>query len=165
VVGPEPEPTDVEGPDDIYRRCSEELVRAVGEAVGPWVARVVHDRHLAWAGTLPDSVAAAARRAGDEARAEVVAALWRLVALDVEDQRTNPLSLLRAAVEHPTAVLAAAGVPEVVRDRFAEEAFPADVYDLSPASFADVGPELAEPGLVWGAAKAHLVLSRRRGRP
>jgi hypothetical protein len=72
--------------------------------------------------------------------------------------------VLRAAVRHPTAVLAEAGVPEVVRDRFAEETFPADVYDLSPAAFADIDPALAEPGLVWGAAKAHVVLTRRRRR-
>ena len=27
---------------------------------------------------------------------------------------------------------------------------------------ADLAPELHEPGLVWGAAKAHVVLARRR---
>jgi hypothetical protein len=40
--------------------------------------------------------------------------------------------------------------------------FPDDVYDLTPASFADVDPALHEPGLVWGAAKAHVHLARRR---
>jgi hypothetical protein len=165
LAGPEQEPIGAETPAEIYRRCSEDLVRAIADAVGPWVERAVHDRHRAWAGTVPAEVATAARAAGDAAREEVVVALGRLVALAVEAQRTNPLSLLRAAVRHPTAVLAAAGVPEVVRDRFAEDAFPADVYDLSPAAFADVAPELAEPGLLWGAAKAHVVLSRRRGRP
>jgi hypothetical protein len=59
-------------------------------------------------------------------------------------------------------VLRAAGVPPVRRDEFAEHAFPDDVYDLAPASFADVDPSLHEPGLVWGAAKAHVHLSRRR---
>ncbi len=33
---------------------------------------------------------------------------------------------------------------------------------LAPASFADLHPDLHEPGLVWGAAKAHVVLARRR---
>ena len=37
--------------------------------------------------------------------------------------------------------------------------FPDDVYDLSPATFADVDPALHEPGLVWGAAKAHVHLA------
>ena len=62
-----------------------------------------------------------------------------------------------------TDVLRSAGVPPVVRDEMAESAFPEDLYDLSPATFADLAPELAEAGLVWGAAKAHVVLSRRRG--
>ena len=51
----------------------------------------------------------------------------------------------------------------MVRDRFAEQTFPDDVYDLVPASFADVDPSLHEPGLLWGAAKAHTVLVRRKG--
>ena len=42
--------------------------------------------------------------------------------------------------------------------------FPDDDYDLSPATFADIDESLHEPGLVWGAAKAHVVLTRRRGR-
>ena len=59
-------------------------------------------------------------------------------------------------------VLADAGVPPIVRDEFEERAFPDDVYGLAPASFADLDPALREPGLVWGAAKAHVVLARRR---
>jgi hypothetical protein len=152
-------------PEATYRTCSAELVEALDRTVGGWVERSVRERQLAWAGAVAPTVEAAARDAGEAARAEVIAGVGRLVALDVEAQTTNPLSLLRAAVRHPTAVLAQAGVPEVVRDDFAERSFPADVYDLSPASFADVDPDLAEPGLRWGAAKALVVLSRRRRRP
>lgn len=32
-------------------------------------------------------------------------------------------------------------------------AFPSDVYDLSPASFADLAPDLAEAGIAWGRAR------------
>jgi hypothetical protein len=70
--------------------------------------------------------------------------------------------LLRAAVRIPTGVLAAAGVAPVDRDDFARRNFPDDPYDLTPASFADVDESLREPGLVWGAAKAHVHLARRR---
>jgi hypothetical protein len=59
-------------------------------------------------------------------------------------------------------VLRAAGAPEPARDPFAAEAFPDDAYDLSPATWADVDPALHERGIVWGAAKAHVVLARRR---
>ncbi len=50
----------------------------------------------------------------------------------------------------------------LARDAFARRQDPDDVYDLMPASFADIDPALAEPGLVWGAAKAHVHLARRR---
>jgi hypothetical protein len=59
-------------------------------------------------------------------------------------------------------VLVEAGVAPVRRDPHAERLFPDDVYDLAPAAFADLDPSVHEPGLVWGAAKAHVVLARRR---
>ena len=70
--------------------------------------------------------------------------------------------MLRGAVRYPTAVLEAAGVPPVVRDEFAERAFPADVYDLAPATWRDLDESVHEPGLVWGAWKAKTFLDRRR---
>ena len=85
-----------------------------------------------------------------------------LLLLDVEEQRVNPLALLRRAVSYPTDVLRGAGVPPVVRSEFDERAFPDDVYALTPASFADIDPALHEPGILWGAAKAHAHLQRRR---
>ncbi|MCU1372626.1 MAG: hypothetical protein JWO77_3820, partial [Ilumatobacteraceae bacterium] len=96
------------------------------------------------------------------AAADVGARARELLALDVDAQPTGPLAVVRTAVRYPTEVLAAAGVSHVVRDEFAERAFPGDVYDLAPAAFADLDPALHDAGLVWGAAKAHVVLRRRR---
>ncbi len=70
--------------------------------------------------------------------------------------------MLRSLVPYPTAVLRAAGARPVARDEFAARNFPHDAYDLSPATFADVDPACTSPGLVWGAAKAHVHLARRR---
>ncbi len=86
-----------------------------------------------------------------------------LLEADIDDQRTTPLALLRTAVRYPTEVLWAAGVPAGARDRFVEEAFPDDIYGLSPASFAEVDPGLADVGISWGAAKAFE--HKRRHRP
>lgn len=128
-----------------------------------WVERVVAERHRQWSGSaLPDPVREAARHAGARARAEVGPRVRALLARDVDDQPTAPLALLRAATAHPTAVLRAAGVPPVVRDEVAVRLHPDDDYDLGPASFGDVHPDLHEAGLTWGAAKAHVVLTRRR---
>jgi hypothetical protein len=107
-------------------------------------------------GDLDDLVDAAGRAAATEVGGRIRA----LLTMDVDDQRTTPLALARQAVRYPTAVLTAAGVPPVARDDFAREGFPNDVYDLSPATWADIDPALAEPGMAWSAAKAFV--HRRR---
>ena len=78
------------------------------------------------------------------------------------DQTSNPLAIVRRAVPFPTRVLASTGMPEVVRDEQAQRLFPDDIYDLVPASFGDLDPSAHDPGLRWGAAKAHVMLRRRR---
>ncbi len=109
----------------------------------------------------PDLLAAAAD-AGRQAEVEVGQAVRALLEADIDQQPTTPLSLLRGAVRYPTAILRDAGVPPVERDEVQERLFPEDVYDLSPATFADVDPSLAEPGLVWGAAKAFAHIQRHK---
>jgi hypothetical protein len=149
--------------DTNLERYGRDLADAVEAVIGDWVVRCVAGRVEDFTRASPsDDVLAAARAAGDRARADVVPKLRALLALDVDDQRVNPLLLLRAAVTYPTDVLRGAGVPPIVRDEFDERAFPDDVYGLNPASFADVDRSLHEPGLVWGAAKAHAHLIRRR---
>ncbi|HTN80101.1 MAG TPA: hypothetical protein VMK16_10545, partial [Acidimicrobiales bacterium] len=92
-------------------------------------------------------------------------AVRALLATDVDEQRTNPLSLLRGAVRYPTGVLRGAGITVIAeRDEFARRAFPDDVYDLTPATWADIDPLLQDPGITWGAWKAYTHLSRRRAR-
>lgn len=86
-----------------------------------------------------------------------------LLEADVDEQATTPLSILRGAVRFPTEVLSDAGAPPADRDEVQERLFPEDVYNLSPASFADVDPSLAEPGMVWGAAKAFAHAQRHGG--
>ena len=94
--------------------------------------------------------------------AQVMSDLCDLLETDVDAQRSNPLSVLRNVVRYPTQVLQDAQIREVRRDEFAIRAFPDDVYNLSPATFADVHETLVEPGLIWGAWKAKTILDRRR---
>jgi hypothetical protein len=104
----------------------------------------------------------AARAAGVAATDDLGPRIRVLLATDVDDQRGNPLQVARELTRYATGVLRDAGVPPVVRDTEAERQFPDDDYDLTPASFADLDPRLAEIGIAWGAAKAHVVLRRRR---
>lgn len=139
------------------------LADGIEAAVPGWVRAAVADRWLARTGReLPPEVRDAAATAGDEAARDVGPQVRDLLARDVDEQRTGPLALLRAAVQYPTAVLASAGVDPVPRDEVARRLHPDDAYDLAPAAFADVDAALHEPGIVWGAAKAHVVMARRR---
>lgn len=138
------------------------LADAVEVALPGWVERCVVTLVEAHQGVIDGGTRASARAAGARAAEEVGGQVRALLATDVDEQRANPLALLRSAVRYPAAVLAEAGVPAVVRSPFAEEAFPDDVYGLAPATWSDIDPALHERGLEWGAAKAHVVLARRR---
>jgi hypothetical protein len=143
---------DESGPD--IHAYAEVLADGVEAALPTWVVQSVERIMAAWLGHVPPAVAEAAEVAGQEARSDTGRAVRRLLMSDIDEQRTTPLALIRRAVKYPTAVLRSAGVPPVERDRFSVDAFPEDDYDLSPRSFADVDPALAEAGIAWGAAKA-----------
>jgi hypothetical protein len=143
---------------------AEVLADGIDAALPTWVVQSVERIMMAWLGHMPPAVAEAAEIAGQEARSDTGRAVRRLLMSDIDEQRTTPLALIRQGVKYPTEVLRSAGVPPLGRDRFSVDAFPDDDYDLSPRSFADVDPALAEAGIAWGAAKA-FVYRRRHGSP
>ncbi len=144
-------------------RYATALADGIEAALPAWVVRTVEARHREGLGTdAPPAVLAEAERAGTAAAADVGPAVRALLTLDIDEQTTNPLSIVRPAARYPTEVLRRAGVAPVDRDATARRQFPLDDYDLTPATFADLDPDLHEPGLVWGAAKAHIHLARRR---
>ncbi|MBW3574463.1 MAG: hypothetical protein KY450_06280 [Actinobacteria bacterium] len=147
---------------DLAVDAGERLAAAVEAALPGWVERSVRRRLVDWTGSADPDVVRRATEAGRRAAMEVGGELRRLVAADIDEQWTNPLSILRGAVRYPTAVLRQAGVPPVVRDDFDERHFPDDDYGLVPLAFADIDPALHDLGLAWGAAKAMVHLRRHR---
>jgi hypothetical protein len=137
------------------------LAQAIEDVLPGWVERSVASV-LAAAGMEDDRVQLQAGLMGTRAVEEVGVAVRHLLSLDIDEQRSTPLTLLRGAVRYPTELLLRAGVPPVPRDDVKVRLFPDDVYDLSPASFGDVDPRLTEPGLVWGASKAFEHLRRHK---
>ena len=131
-------------------------------ALPGWVERCVASA-CERAGVVPAELSASAHAAGLRCAAETGPPLRELLATDVDEQQTTPLSVLRSAVRFPTQVLADGGVPVPERDDFDASRFPDDPYGLTPASFADIDPDLGPMGIAWGAAKAFEVLQRRRG--
>lgn len=153
--------TDQESDADaaLFAEISARLVDAATDALGPWVREAVARRAGDRAAELAAEADLAARRCAVELGAELAA----LVAVDVDAQSTTPLAILRRAARYPAEVLAAAGVPVPARDPFDERAAPDDRYAVGPDTWADLGPAVAEAGIAWGAAKAHVHL-RRHGR-
>ena len=134
------------------------LADAIDAVLPKWVDRCVRRR----LSPLPPGVATLDKAAGARAAADVGGAVRELLLRDVDDQKGNPLALLRQAVRYPTEVLRAAGAPIVERDKFSRERFPDDDYDLTPANWSDIDPTLVELGIRWGAAKAFVHKNRHR---
>jgi len=131
------------------------LADGIALALPGWTVRCVERRVREWRGDgLTPDERAEAERAGAEVEREYAPRVRELLAADIDQQWTGPLALVRPAVAVPTAVLRRIGVPPIERDPDDAARFPDDVYGLTPASFADLDPDLADAGLEWGAAKA-----------
>lgn len=138
-----------------------ELLQTAEEVAPRWLRRCVNDTARR-AGHDPADLADEIAAVTDHASRELLARLAALLATDVDEQRSNPLSLFRDAVRGPTELLLRHGVTLPPADRFTTEHFPDDVYGLGPATWSDVDPRLEPPGIAWGAWKAMTVLRRRR---
>jgi hypothetical protein len=143
--------------------ASAALVAGLEVALPDWAARSAEDLLNAWGALEPArraEVVADARRAGEAGARRVAAELIDLLALDPAEQRATPLEIIRRAVAEPTEVLAAAGLPDVVRDPFEERAWPDDRFGLVPRTLRDLDPDLAAIHFAWGMAKASLLRAR-----
>lgn len=88
--------------------------------------------------------------------------LHQLLLQDVDEQRQNPLQVLRNSTKYATNILNLCGIDPVARDDFDVRAMPDDVYALGPLTWRDLSEDVHEAGINWGAWKAATVLHRRR---
>ncbi len=141
------------------------IVAGVQRQVPGWAQAQVERLLDAWGRAPADArvrAEAQSAEAGAAAARRIVAELRALFSVDPVQQPATPLEVVRTAYREPTAVLAAAGVPPIVRDEFDERAWPDDVYGLVPRTLGDLGdPELAPLHLAWGMAKATVIRARR----
>ena len=148
--------------------AAEALLVGVGRALPEWAARSADGLLAAWGRLDPGrrrEVVDGARSAGEAAARRVAAELAALFTLDPGEQPATPLEIIRTAVVEPTAVLAGAGLPDVVRDPFDERAWPNDRFGLVPRTLRDLDPDLAAVHFAWGVAKAAVLRARAAGRP
>jgi hypothetical protein len=148
--------------------ASDALIEGVRTALPAWATRSADLLLSAWDGLDADrrsEVRSAAREAGERAAGRVAGELADLLALDPAEQRATPAEIIRSAVAEPTEVLAAAGMPDVVRDPFDERAWPDDRFGLVPRTLRDLDPDLAAVHFAWGIAKAAVLRARVADRP
>ena len=118
----------------LLQEASDAILVGVERELPGWVERSVQHILDAWGRTAPDVRTRAehdAVDAGAAATAACAGELRELFALDAEAQGRTPLEVVRRAYREPTAVLAAAGIPPVERDEFAERAWPDDTTGWS----------------------------------
>jgi len=137
--------------EEAFAAEGEALAAAILAAIPAWAERTVVER---------GGPAGAGAAAGRAAAAALESELRALLAADVDAQRGNPLAVVRKAVPWVTAALRDAAVAAVERDDFARAHFPDDDYDLTPMTWSDLDESLVDPGVRWGAMKAHLHRAR-----
>lgn len=146
--------SDLREAEEELQRRGELLVQACSAALPGWL----HSQVLARASGA-DLDADHLLKVVEAASGSVLEDLQRLLNTPASGQRGTPLNVLRSVAEAPTALLTSAGVAPPQRDPFELERFPEDRYGLAPVAWADLGEEVGEAGLGWGAARAlvHLV--------
>ena len=147
-----------EAPDDAVDPPAE-LLAAAAAAVPGWLGRAV-EAACRDGGVDTSAIREDLDRIVVDGSQRLLSELGVLLATDVDEQRSTPLTvcrdvgaaaaaeLVRLGAEPPGAL--PLGVP------------PAEAFGLAPASWADIDPSLHEPGITWGAWKAMTVLRRRR---
>jgi len=133
------------------------LAVAIEHALPRWISDSVDSRR---SGDRPPGLTEKIDDSGRRAIGEIGIQIRNLLSVDIDEQWTTPLSLLRGAVAYPTSILQELAVSPSIRDADTVRRFPEDIYDLTPSSLADFGPSAHEAGIRWGAAKAHIHLQR-----
>ncbi len=165
-----PEPADEEPPRSApidptaYGIALADAVRAV---MPEFVVRVVQERISPFATAIETtaafaSISAQLTKLGETIASSVDQVLRAFLSSDVDAQRTTPLTIIRDHMVPVTEFLRSVECTQATRDPFDESAFPNDVFAVGPHSWADLGEEVHEVGLRWGAAKAMAHRQRHR---
>ena len=144
--------------ESVARDLHQAAVAATPEWVQGCIAQVTVRQGIAW----PDDADVWVESAVERAVAFVDTQLGDLLGTDIDQQRTTPLSIFRDAVRFPVEVLHQIGAEPAHRGDMSRWAFPNDPFGITPGNLADVGATVSTAGVMWGAAKAGLHLSRRR---
>ncbi len=139
----------------------EDLLVDLNNCLGGWLVRRVVAVAQRSGSIADEQVALLSERAAAIA-VELLADLHDLLQMDPDEQRTNPLDLIRRGLHPATRALDDLGIEPSLRDPFDVRTLPDDRHSLAPMTWADIDERLVESGLRWGAWKASVILRRRR---
>ncbi len=132
------------------------LFDAVAGAYEVWLTRCITERgrNQIDPQQIADVVRISARTALED--------LYKFLGTDVDLQKSNPLHILRQSTKLANDLLSSTGAVPPPRDEFETAAMPHDVFSIGPLTWRDLGDDVHDAGITWGAWKAATVLSRRR---
>ena len=148
--------------DSQLSEYSQRLFDACVAAIPGWITNRIQHVCLVSGGVVPEIVTTKVVDVARATQAQVQIDLMGLLSVDVDAQRTNPLQVLRGSTLMATALLIEAGIPRVRRDEFEVRSMPDDVFALGPLTWRDLGDDVHDAGIQWGAWKAAMIISRRR---
>ena len=139
-----------------------DLYQAVARAIPRWIStQVAEIASLSIDETSPEFQSALAD-VTERTHQVATQNLLSLLATDVDAQQSNPLHVLRASTSFATQMLQSFGVEPTRRDEYEVRAMPGDVFSIGPLTWIDLGEEVHDAGISWGAWKAATILTRRR---
>ena len=139
-----------------------DLYQAVARAIPRWIStQIAEIASLSIDETSPEFQSALAD-VTERTHQVATQNLLSLLATDVDAQQSNPLHVLRASTSFATQMLQSFGVEPARRDEYEVRAMPGDVFSIGPLTWRDLGEEVHDAGISWGAWKAATILTRRR---
>ena len=141
-------------PDDLYQ--------AVISAVPAWITQQVSEIASLSINETSKEFTSALADVTEQTLHDVSRDLLALLSTDVDAQQSNPLHVLRASTSSATQLLQTFGATPAHRDEYEVRAMPNDLFSIGPLTWRDLGEEVHDAGISWGAWKAATILTRRR---
>ena len=141
---------------------ADDLYQAVTRAIPYWITKQVSEIASLSIDETSKEFTSALTDVAEHTLHVISRDLLVLLATDVDAQQSNPLHVLRASTTSATQLLLAFGATPARRDEYEVRAMPDDVFSIGPLTWRDLGEEVHDAGISWGAWKAATVLTRRR---
>jgi hypothetical protein len=141
---------------------ADDLYQAVTRAIPHWLTKQVSEIASLSIDETSEEFTSALADVSAHTLHVVSRDLFALLATDVDAQQTNPLHVLRGSTTSATQLLQAFGATPARRDEYEVRAMPDDVFSIGPLTWRDLGEEVHDAGISWGAWKAATILTRRR---